>query len=112
MQSFQNLVLRNALRHVPPVLEALCGEEFPIRSTEANTGNGAFREKVYSAARVFLDNVGSLALKKLFEGQLQALRIDVLEELEDDNDVRTRVPVKLRKNGFMYLKWLFTRETV
>ena len=77
-----------------------------------NTGNHAFREKVYSAARIFLDNHGTLALKKLFEGQLQALRIDVLEELEDDNDVRTRVPVKLRKNGFMYLKWLFTKETV
>ena len=79
---------------------------------EVNTGDGAFREKVYSAARVFLDNHGTLALKKLFEGQLQALRIDILEELEDDNDVRTRVPVKLRKNGFMYLKWLFTKETV
>ena len=79
---------------------------------EVNTGGGAFREKVYSAARVFLDNAGTLALKKLFEGQLQALRVDVLEELEDDNDERTRVPVKLRQNGFMYLKWLFTKETV
>ena len=79
---------------------------------EANGWGGAFREKVYSAARVFLDNAGTLALKKLFEGQLQALRVDVLEELEDDNDERTRVPVKLRQNGFMYLKWLFTKETV
>lgn len=79
-----------------------------------NMGSGemTFTEKIYSAARVFLDNAGTLALKKLFEGQLQALRIDVLEELEDDNDVRTRVPIKLRKNGFMYLKWLFTKETV
>ena len=81
-------------------------------SCDIGTGEMTFSEKIYSAARVFLDNAGALALKKLFEGQLQALRIDVLEELEDDNDVRTRVPIKLRKNGFMYLKWLFTKETV
>jgi len=62
--------------------------------------------------RLLLDNSSTLAVKKLFEGQLQALRVDVLEELEDDNDERTRVPVKLRQNGFMYLKWLFTKETV
>ena len=79
---------------------------------EVNTGNGLFEEKIYTGARIFLDNHGTLALKKLFEGQLQALRIDVLEELEDDEDNRTRVPVKLRDNGFMYLKWLFTKETV
>ena len=79
---------------------------------EVNTGEMQFSEKIYSGARVFLDNHGTLALKKLFEGQLQALRIDVLEEIEDDNDVRTRQPIKLLKNGFMYLKWLFTKETV
>ena len=71
-----------------------------------------FKEDVYSGAVKFLDNHGTLALKKLFEGQIQALRIDVLEELEDDEDKRTRLPVKMLKNGFMYLKWLFTKETV
>ena len=69
-------------------------------------------EKVFTGPEVFLDNAGTLALKKLFEGQLQALRIDVLEEVEDDNDVRKRIPLKMNKNGFMYLKWLFTKETV
>ena len=71
-----------------------------------------FYEKLNTGPSVFLDNAGTLALKKLFEGQLQALRIDVLEEREDDDDVRTRVPVKLLDHGFMYLKWLFTKETV
>ena len=81
-------------------------------SASTITDEVVFIEKAYTGAVKFLDNHGTLSLKKLFEGQLQALRIDVLEELEDDDDVRTRVPVKMLHNGFMYLKWLFTKETV
>ena len=75
-------------------------------------GSTEFVERTEIGPRRFLDNSGGLALKKLFEGQIQALRIDVLREDEEGEKAREKRIVDMQASSFMYLKFLFTKETV
>ena len=66
---------------------------------------------------VLLNGGSNMALKKMFEGQLQAFRIDiVLEKDEWDPEkiefTRVQNNMKMAEGGFFYLKLLFTKETL
>ena len=66
---------------------------------------------------VLLNGGSNMALKKMFEGQLQAFRIDiVLEKDEWDPEKiefkRCANNMKMAEGGFFYLKLLFTKETL
>ena len=82
------------------------------RNVNPTSGELQFLENTEIGPRRFLDNSGSLALKKLFEGQIQALRIDVLREDEEGEKAREKRVVDMQDSSFMYLKFLFTKETV
>ena len=64
-----------------------------------------------------LNGGSSLAMKKLFEGQMQAFRIDIMVERRkwDSDAMKFNVESKrldMGQGGFFYLKLLFTKETI
>ena len=66
---------------------------------------------------IFLNGGSNMALKKMFSGQLQAFRIDlILEKDEWDADKlefkRVQSNLEVGDGGFFYLKLLFTKETL
>ena len=65
----------------------------------------------------FLNGGTTLALKKLFSGQMQAFRIDIMVERRkwDSETMKFILESKrldMGKGGFFYLKLLFSKETV
>ena len=65
---------------------------------------------------ILLNGGSNLALKKLFEGQMQAFRIDIILEMEewDKSNLEFKTVernLKMAEGGFFYLKLLFTKET-
>ena len=66
---------------------------------------------------VLLNGGSNLALKKLFEGQMQAFRVDLLLDYNrwdktKQDYVRTVKQLDVGQGGFFYLKLLFTKETI
>jgi hypothetical protein len=64
-----------------------------------------------------LNGGSNLALKKLFEGQMQAFRVDLLLDYDrwdkiKRDFVRTTKQLDVGQGGFFYLKLLFTKETI
>ena len=66
---------------------------------------------------ILLNGGSALAMKKLFEGQMQAFRIDIMVERRkwDSDTMKFTVESKrldMGSGGFFYLKLLFSKETV
>jgi hypothetical protein len=75
------------------------------------------QQKQNQGQLVLLNGGSNLALKKLFEGQMQAFRIDILLDYDrwDKSKlefVRTVKQLDVGQGGFFYLKLLFTKETI
>ena len=75
------------------------------------------RQNQRQGSMVLLNGGSNLALKKMFEGQLQAFRLTLVIEFDEfDNNTKTfkrvRRPVNMSEGDFAYLKLLFTKETV
>ena len=65
--------------------------------------------------RILLDNISSLAVKKLYEGQMQTIRIDLVLEYQDwdgEKFVDKREPLQFSQPMFNYLKFIFCKEVV
>ena len=75
------------------------------------------QQKQNQGQLVLLNGGSNLALKKLFEGQMQAFRIDLLLDYDRWDKgkldfVRTTKQLDVGQGGFFYLKLLFTKETI
>ena len=75
------------------------------------------QQKQNQGQLVLLNGGSNLALKKLFEGQMQAFRIDLLLNYNRWDKgkldfVRTTKQLDIGAGGFFYLKLLFTKETI
>ena len=75
------------------------------------------QQKQNQGQLVLLNGGSNLALKKLFEGQMQAFRVDLLLDYDRWDTgkldfVRTIKQLNIGTGGFFYLKLLFTKETI
>ena len=75
------------------------------------------QQEQFQGPRVLLDNNTTLAVKKLFEGQLQTIRIDLILEYQDWDEktqdfVDKRVPLEFDQGMFNYMKFIFCKEVV
>ena len=101
-------------------------QEFRIPTgfvTMKYTSNPDYRENTVQIKQVqnqgqlvLLDSGSGLAVKKLFEGQMQAFRLNLLITYNrwDTNTfsfVKTTKELNIGEGGFFYLKLLFTKET-
>ena len=113
----------------PEVLHQL--QEFELRPGVFNakfggfnkiTGNNFVRcnviqQEQFLGPRVLLDNSTSLAVKKLFEGQMQTIRVDLVLEYQEWEEalhdfVDKRVPLEFDQGMFNYMKFIFCKEVV
>ena len=80
-------------------------------------GNSIIEQRQYVGDRVLLNNAHSLSVKKLFEGQMQAVRLEVLlRSLQWNSDTKELEkklePVKFDDGEFFYTKLVFCKEVV
>ena len=85
--------------------------------TDFNRNLVQLRQDQRQGPMVLLNGGSNMALKKMFEGQLQAFRIDIILE-KDEWDAeklefnRVQNNMQMANGGFFYLKLLFTKETL
>ena len=113
----------------PEVIHQL--QEFELRPGQVTSKYGGFNKIVnnnfmrcnviqqeqFQGPRVLLDNSTSLAVKKLYEGQMQTIRVDLILEYQDwdekTNDfVDKREPLDFDTGMFNYMKFIFCKEVV
>ena len=80
-------------------------------------GNSIIEQRQYVGDRVLLNNAHSLSVKKLFEGQMQAVRLEVLlRSLQWNKDTKELenklLPVEFDEGEFFYTKLVFCKEVV
>ena len=74
-------------------------------------------EKQKIGPDIFLNGGSNMALKKMFEGQLQAIRVDLVLHYDDWDNIQKKFVRKQKRldmapADFFYLKLLFTKETL
>ena len=113
----------------PEIIHQL--QEFELRPGLVSSKYGGFNKIVnnnflrcnviqqeqFQGPRVLLDNSTSLAVKKLYEGQMQTIRIDLIMEYQDWDEqaqdfVDKREPLEFDKGMFNYMKFIFCKEVV
>ena len=100
----------------PGMFEAKYGGFNKIVANNVRRCN-VIQQEQFLGPRVLLDNSTSLAVKKLFEGQMQTIRIDLILEYTDWNGqtnefVDKRVPLQFDQGMFNYMKFIFCKEVV
>ena len=88
-----------------------------ISHPQFSLSNTQLRQDQRQGSMLLLSGGSNLALKKMFEGQLQAFRLTLVIELDQYDKKekafkRIRRPVNMSGADFVYLKLLFTKETV
>ena len=104
-------------------------QEFELRPGKVMSKYGGFNKIVgnnfvrcnviqqdqFLGPRLLLDNSTTLAVKKLFEGQMQTIRIDLVLEYKEwtgTDFVDKREPLDFDQPMFNYLKFIFCKEVV
>ena len=113
----------------PEILHQL--QEFELRPGQVTSKYGGFNKIVNNnfmrcnliqqeqliGPRIMLDNSTSLAVKKLYEGQMQTIRVDLIMETQEydsasDDFVDKQAPLQFDPGMFNYMKFIFCKEVV
>jgi hypothetical protein len=95
----------------------MINSQYIINPGNTSLSSIQLREEQRVGPLVLLNGGSNMALKKMFEGQLQAFRIDLVMHYDDWNAtanafIRKRKTIEMSEADFFYLKLLFTKETL
>ena len=95
----------------------LVNAKYIIHPANAGDNTIQLREEQLIGPSVLLNGGSNMAIKKLFEGQLQAFRIDLILHYDEwdsvgNTFVRREKHIEMSDADFLYLKLLFTKETL